>query len=83
MATLYVKNVPDDVYEALRQRAKDNRQSITAEVIALLKENVPTSEELARRRSSWNRALKIRSRKPVVDGPFPSSEEMQGEDRQR
>ena len=83
MATLYVENVPEDVYEALRQRAKDNRQSITAEVIALLKENVPTSEELERRRHSWNRALKIRSRKSVAGGPFPSSEEMQREDRQR
>src|SRR5436190_24392651 len=78
MATLYVENVPDEVYEALRQRAKENRQSITAEVIALLKENVPTSEELARRRSSWNCALKIRSRKPVAGVRSPVRKKCSG-----
>jgi plasmid stability protein len=31
MATLYVENVPDDRYEALRSRAKARRRSIAAE----------------------------------------------------
>ena len=36
MATLYVENVPDDLYEALRQRARSHRKSIAAEVVSLL-----------------------------------------------
>ena len=50
MPTLYVENVPKDLYEALRARARKNRSSIAAEVIALLKETVPTAAELERRR---------------------------------
>ena len=46
MATLYVENVPDDLYEALRSQAKARRSSIAAEVLALLKENVPTAKEI-------------------------------------
>jgi plasmid stability protein len=37
MPTLYVRNVPFDLYEALRKRAKQNGRSIAAEVIALLR----------------------------------------------
>ena len=49
MATLYVENVPDELYQALRKRAKQNRKSIAGEVISLLEENVPTPDELKRR----------------------------------
>ena len=37
MATLYVENVPDEIYKALRKRARANRKSIAAEVISLLR----------------------------------------------
>ena len=50
MATLYVQNVPDDLYEALRRQARQNRKSIAAEVVSLLEMNVPTPEELKSRR---------------------------------
>ncbi len=83
MATLYVENVPDDLYEALRARAKDHRKSISAEVLELLAENVPTARELARRKELSNRALKLRSKRPLGAGPFPTTEEMQREDRSR
>ncbi len=46
MATLYVQNVPDDLYEALRRQAQQNRKSIAAEVVSLLELNVPTRKEL-------------------------------------
>ena len=52
MPTLYVENVPKDLYEALRARARKNRSSIAAEVIELLEQFVPTAAELRRRRSS-------------------------------
>jgi plasmid stability protein len=83
MATLYVENVPDELYEALRQRAGKNRKSIAAEVVALLEENVPTAKELARRREVLQRAGRLRARRSPGRGPFPSAEQMQREDRGR
>ena len=83
MATLYVENVPDQLYEALRNRAKQNRKSIAGEIISLLEENVPTSQELKRRRRLFQQVLKLRARKQVTGGPFPTTEEMQREDRER
>jgi plasmid stability protein len=46
MPVLYVENVPNDLYQALRKRARENRKSIAAEVISLLERNVPTAKEL-------------------------------------
>jgi plasmid stability protein len=83
MPTLYVENVPADLYEALRTRASERRKSISAEVIALLEENVPTAKELAGRRELLNLARRMRARRPRARGPFPSSEAMQREDRGR
>jgi plasmid stability protein len=83
MATLYVENVPDAVYKALRERARKNRKSIAAEVIALLKQNIPTAEELKQRREFYDRMAELRARGPQGPGPFPSTEEMLREDRER
>jgi plasmid stability protein len=83
MPTLYVENVPADLCEALRTRVHEHRKSISAEVIALLEENVPTAKELASRREFLNQARRIRARRPRAPGPFPSSEVMQREDRRR
>jgi plasmid stability protein len=83
MATLYVENVPDDLYQALRERAQKNRSSIAAEVIALLKDYVPTARELRRRRKWVRQIEKLRSQPSPSPGPFPSTEEMVREDRNR
>ncbi len=83
MATLYVENVPDDVYKALRKRAKANRKSIAAEVIALLIQQVPTDAEMKRRRKVFDDLAELRARPPVGSGPFPSTEEIIREDRER
>ena len=83
MATLYVENVPDELYEALRSRAKQNRKSIAGEVISLLKENVPTARELNRRQQLFEQVLKLREGKPENPGGLPTTEEMQREDRER
>ena len=83
MPTLYVENVPEELYEAIRARAQGNRKSITAEVLDLLAANVATPTELARRKAFLKRAMKIRSQHPASRGPHPSSEEMQREDRAR
>lgn len=83
MPTLYVENVPEELYEALRERAREHRSSISTEVLSLLKQNVPTPSELARRKDFLARASRIRNRRPDASGPFPTSEEMQREDRRR
>jgi plasmid stability protein len=83
MATLYVENVPDDIYKALRKRAKSNRKSIAAEVIALLEQHVPTEAELKRRHKIFEELAELRARPPVSPGPFPSAEELIREDRER
>ena len=83
MPTLYVENVPDDLYKALRQRARANRKSIAAEVITLLERNIPTEEEMKRRRKFVKELERIRAYVPPRPGPFPSAEEMIREDRER
>jgi len=83
MATLYVENIPDDLYDALRQRAKQHRKSIAAEVLTLLEQNVPTARELKARRGAIRRLAELRSQPSPSVGPFPSTEEMQREDRER
>ena len=83
MATLYVENVPDDVYKALRKRAHKNGTSMAAEVIGLLKQFIPTEAELKRRREFYDRLAELRAKPPLTPGPFPSAEEMIREDRER
>lgn len=83
MATLYVENVPDTLYKALRKMAQKNGKSIAAEVISLLKENIPTEEELKRRQEFARKMRELSARAPLSPGPFPSTEEMIREDRER
>ena len=83
MATLYVENVPDTVYAALRKRARENRKSIASEVIELLERWVPTEAELKRRREFYKHVLKFQAQKPLTRGPHASAEEMLREDRAR
>jgi plasmid stability protein len=83
MPTLYVENVPDELYQALRKRARENRKSIAAEVISLLERDVPTAKELHGRREFYKRMAELRARPPESPGPFPTAEEMIREDRDR
>ena len=83
MATLYVENVPDDVYKALRKRAQANKTSMAAEVIDLLKQFVPTEAELKRRREFYDRMAELRAKPPLTSSPYLSAEEMIREDRER
>jgi plasmid stability protein len=83
MATLYVENVPDDLYEALRARARQHRRSIAGEVLSLLEDNIPTARELRARQEFFRQVQRFQSRRARSAGPFPSSEEMQREDRSR
>ncbi len=44
MATITVKNIPDDLYEQLKLTAKANQRSINSEVIACIKRSVGNRE---------------------------------------
>jgi plasmid stability protein len=46
MATLTIRNLPDEVHERLKEQAKRNRRSLNQEVIAELSEIFP-KEDLA------------------------------------
>jgi len=83
MATLYVENVPDDLYEALRERARQQRKSIAAEVLCLLAENVVTAAERKARQQFLKQAQRLRWQRPRSTAAFPASEELQREDRGR
>jgi hypothetical protein len=83
MPALYVEKIPDDLYQALRKRSRENRTSIAAEVISLLQRNVPTAKELQQRREFYKRMAELRSHASEGSGPFPTIEEMIREDRDR
>jgi plasmid stability protein len=66
MATLYVENVPDELYEALRSRAKQNRKSIAGEVISLLEDTLPTAAQLKKREKFLDYVLQLKKNSPPM-----------------
>ncbi len=83
MPTLYVENVPEELYNALRQQARQHRTSISAEVLALLNENVVTASERRARQQFFRATQKLRSEPAASLSQFASSERLQREDRTR
>jgi plasmid stability protein len=49
MATLYVRDVPDDLYDRLRKRADERGTSISAEAVALLRRSLRTDRAAIRK----------------------------------
>lgn len=45
MPALHIRNVPDDVVEALRERARSNGRSLNAELVELLEEGARRHRE--------------------------------------
>lgn len=83
MSTLYVESVPEDVYDALRNQAKEHKSSIAAEVVQLLTKFIPTEAELSQRRQLLNLSRALTGAAPETEGTFASAEEMIREDRSR
>jgi plasmid stability protein len=83
MPTLYVENVPEDIYQALRKRAKTKGSSMAAEVLAILRQSVPTEAELRRRKEFYERMAEFRAKHPLPPGSLASGEEMIREARER
>jgi len=58
MPTLTIRNLPDDLHAALKERAKRNRRSVNQEVIAELNEAAGSGgSDSARER--WERANRL------------------------
>jgi hypothetical protein len=83
MKIVRVTGIPEELYATLRRQASLNDRPIAAEIVALLKTHVPTARVLRARRAIFRIAERMRSGKPRGRGPFPSTEEMQREDRSR
>ena len=83
MPTLYVENVPEELYEALRNQAQKHRRSIAAEVLTLLEDHVPTEKELKAREEAFKKLVNLRFTKSPDAEPLPSSLDMIREDRER
>src|SRR5579864_730290 len=62
MATLHVRNIPDDLYELLRERAAENDRSIGAETVQLLQEHLMAT--------TTARTLRRLRRRQGGQGPF-------------
>lgn len=61
MATLTLKNVPDDLHRRLKARAERNRRSLNREAIRLLEEGV-TADPAGPIDEAWERATAVRER---------------------
>src|SRR5271157_945746 len=75
MARVKVPNVPDDLYAALRRRARRNGRSVSAEVREILQENFPTAKELRRRQAFFRELKAMPPAFPPDSGPFPAAKE--------
>src|SRR2546426_341418 len=77
MATLYVENIPEDLYDGLRERARQHRKSIAAEVLALLQQNLVTPAEqkarkLAVRQARWPRSAGETAIRTLTERQIPT-----------
>lgn len=83
MATLYVENVPDKLYAALRSQARKRNKSIAAEVVGMLKQYVVTPEQIKVRREIRRISERLRALPPR--GPIEGADavSMLREDRNR
>lgn len=80
MATLHVRNVPDTLYERLREQAESENRSLSAEVIILL--NRALSEVEDDQGEILARIRRRRSFSPAAVGA-PDSTTLLREDRDR
>lgn len=80
MATLHVRNVPDDLYQQIRDRAEASSRSLSAEVVILL------GHALEEKRASAGELLNEihrRRRFRPADFSLPDSTTLLREDRNR
>jgi plasmid stability protein len=75
---LHVRQVPDDLYEALRARAKAEGRSMSAQAVVLLRQALGDDDLTARRRIAIERLKELSF--PTPPG-FPLAQDLIREDR--
>lgn len=80
VATLYVRDVPDDLYERLREQARRSHRSIGTTAIDLLRAELPERRNSLTISEWLERARAMRERNPPVTG---SAADLIREDRDR
>jgi plasmid stability protein len=80
MATLHVRNVPEQLYEALKARAQAEGRSLSAEVLSILQHALSRPH---RSQHDLLEALQRRRRFSPTKVGAPSSLELLSEDRGR
>ena len=85
MAILHVRNVPDDLYRQLRQRADTERRSLSAEVVVLLDQAMaqPRAYEPTAYAELFQQIVRERETLAAARGPFPDSAADIRADRER
>lgn len=81
MATLYVRNFPDDLYQKLRTLAAENHRSLSAQVIVLIEEGLSREHLRERRLQALKNISELRATLEPSSGP--DSLELLREDRDR
>lgn len=80
MTTLTIRNLPTDVYERLKKRARQNRRSITQEAAFIIEDAVGMGDAPA---DLWRQVDKVREAIRRRYGVFSDSTPLVREDRQR
>ncbi len=81
MATLYVRNFPDDLYEKLRDLAKANHRSLSAQVIVLIEEALKHEELREQRLQALDNMARRRATLEPSSGPDSLEDIREGRDR--
>jgi plasmid stability protein len=80
MATLYIRNVPEDLVERIRDLAQSHSRSLSAEVILLLYQALEQEEN---RQRQGKLLADIRRQRVTLPAGAPNSVALLREDRQR
>ena len=80
MATLHVRNVPDDLYRQLPEEAETDKRSLGAHVVVLLQKAVHV---LRHQRSQRELLEQLRSNRITLPEGTPDSTTLLREDRSR
>ena len=80
MANITVRDIPDGMYERLKEKSERDRRSLNAEVIVAIDRLLDQDDLQERRTQALQRIIERRKRIPVTD---IDSVELLREDRQR
>ena len=80
MASIYIRDLSPSTYKKLKERAKQNRRSVTQEAAMVLDEALGKQEQS---KQLWERIDRIRERVTARYGSFSDSAPMIREDRRR